>query len=94
MSGNAERLRAVARGRVQGVGFRDFVLQRARQAGLTGWVRNLADGGLECVAEGPRPALERLLSELQSGPPMARVEQVESVYWPAQGDLRGFEARF
>jgi len=76
MSGNAERLRAVARGRVQGVGFRDFILQRARQAGLTGWVRNLADGGLECVA------------------PMARVEQVESVYWPAQGDLRGFEARF
>jgi acylphosphatase len=74
-------LRAIVRGRVQGVGFRDFVWRRARFLGLVGYVRNLPDGrSVEVVAEGQRDDLEQLLEFLRSGPPAARVEQVD-VEW-------------
>ena len=83
----------MVRGDVQGVGFRYFVLRRAREAGLRGWVRNREDGSVECVAEGARTALERLLAELGSGPRMARVAQV-SAHWQApRGDLVSFDVR-
>ena len=68
-------LRAVVRGRVQGVFFRDFVRRHADQLNLRGYVRNLPDGGVEVVAEGERPALERLLEYLKEGPPAARGEE-------------------
>ncbi|MEW6754889.1 MAG: acylphosphatase [Candidatus Latescibacterota bacterium] len=55
-------------GRVQGVGFRAFAQSQARRRGLTGYVRNLRDGGVEVVAVGPRPELEELLAALRSGP--------------------------
>jgi acylphosphatase len=87
----AARLRAVVRGRVQGVGFRWFVARRARLTGLTGWVRNRPDGSVECVVEGPRPALERLLDELGEGPPSAAVAGVEAEWSPASGDLTPFD---
>ncbi|MDT7942998.1 MAG: acylphosphatase [Dehalococcoidia bacterium] len=80
MEGKAA-LRAIVRGRVQGVGFRDFVWRRARFLGLVGYVRNLPDGrSVEVVAEGQRDDLEQLLEFLRSGPPAARVEQVD-VEW-------------
>jgi acylphosphatase len=72
---------------VQGVGFRWFVIQRARRAGLRGWVRNRLDGAVECLAEGPRPALERLLEDLREGPGPALVSGVETEWQPATGDL-------
>jgi acylphosphatase len=65
-------------GRVQGVGYRAWTAQRARKLGLTGWVRNLADGSVECVAQGPRSALDRLVAACHGGPPLARVTRVES----------------
>jgi len=74
-------LRAIVRGRVQGVGFRDFVWRRARFLGLSGYVRNLPDGrSVEVVAEGERQALEQLLEYLREGPRAARVDEVE-VHW-------------
>lgn len=84
------RLHAVVHGDVQGVGFRYFVVRRARDAGLVGWVRNRPDGAVECLAEGPRPALERLLDELHLGPRPAEVTGVEVDWQPACGDLREF----
>ncbi|HEY8491055.1 MAG TPA: acylphosphatase [Dehalococcoidia bacterium] len=85
-------LRAVVRGRVQGVGFRQFVEWQARRAGLVGWVRNLPDGAsVEVAAEGPRPALEDLLRALYQGPRLARVESVEAEWGPAAGRFRDFE---
>jgi acylphosphatase len=79
-------LRAIVRGRVQGVGFRDFVWRRARFLGLVGYVRNLPDGrSVEVVAEGQRDDLEQLLEFLRSGPPAARVEQVD-VEWGEASD--------
>jgi acylphosphatase len=83
----------VVLGAVQGVGFRYFVLHRAREAGLRGWVRNCADGSVECVAEGARPALERLLAELGEGPRQARVAEVKADWQPPRGDLRSFDLR-
>src|SRR2546421_8024107 len=63
-----ERLHAVVRGDVQGVGFRYFVQRKADQLGVRGWVRNNDDGTVEVVAEGERAALEQLASALEGGP--------------------------
>ena len=72
---------AVVRGRVQGVGFREFVYMRARFLGLRGYVRNLPDmRSLEVVAEGDRPSLEQLLDYLRKGPRGARVDGLD-VAW-------------
>jgi acylphosphatase len=61
------------------VGFRYFVVERARALGLTGWVRNGADGQtVEVVAEGPEDALRELQAALRAGPPASRVERVEA----------------
>ena len=65
------------RGRVQGVGFRWFVRERARALGLTGWVRNTPDGAVEVFAVGNDEALRRLRALLRSGPSGARVSQIE-----------------
>ncbi len=89
------RLRATVRGRVQAVGFRQFVWTRAHRLGLTGWVRNGDDGrSVEVEAEGPPADLERLLHLLRQGPFGARVDRVEARW---EDDLRGcreFEVRF
>ena len=69
--------RFLVRGRVQGVGFRWFVWKTAERLGLGGLARNLPDGSVEVVAEGPGPALEQLAQALQRGPPLAQVERVE-----------------
>lgn len=61
------RLEARVTGRVQGVGFRQFVRYHARRLGLTGWVRNEPDGSVYLVAEGPRELLEQLLDAVRQG---------------------------
>jgi acylphosphatase len=73
-------LELVVRGRVQGVGFRYFVHQRAESLGLAGWVRNRPDGALELEAEGARAALEALLEAVRRGPGGARVTSVDEVW--------------
>ena len=89
------RLRAVVRGRVQAVGFRQFVWSRAQRLGLAGWVRNGDDGrSLEVEAEGPRADLERLLELLRHGPFGARVDRVEVEWAEELRGHRGFEVRF
>jgi acylphosphatase len=88
------RLRALIHGRVQGVGYRMYAVERARALGLDGYVRNLPDGRtVEVVAEGERPALESLLTALQRGPRLARVERVDTSWGAADGALGPFEAR-
>jgi DNA ligase D-like protein (predicted 3'-phosphoesterase) len=69
-------VRAVVDGEVQGVGFRDATVTRAREFGVLGWVRNGEDGTLLVHAEGDEQAVERLLAFLRDGPPPARVSEV------------------
>ena len=64
-------------GRVQGVGFRWFVRERARRLGLSGWVRNRQDGSVEVAASGEAGQLELLVGELRRGPTGASVSDVE-----------------
>jgi acylphosphatase len=80
------RLRAVVRGRVQGVGFRASVLHEGTKLGLAGWVRNLSDGSVELEAEGEGEALERLLAFCKRGPRSARVDSV-TTDWLEPADL-------
>jgi acylphosphatase len=87
------RLHVTVRGRVQGVGFRAWVRRRAVGLRVDGWVANRSDGGVECVAEGPRADLELLLGMLEAGPPGAYVEDVRPRWAPATGGLSGFEVR-
>jgi acylphosphatase len=92
--GARARARLIARveGRVQGVGYRAFVRERAEALGLAGWVRNLPSGDVDLEAEGPRVTLERLLRDLQKGPPASRVQHVHAEWAPARG-TNGFEIR-
>ena len=87
------RLEAGVRGRVQGVGFRYFVISLAMRLGLTGWVSNEQDGSIRCVAEGPRPDLEPLLEALREGPSSAIVEYVSEDWLPYTGHWGSFEIR-
>ncbi len=87
------RLEAVVRGRVQGVGFRYWVVRRATELGLTGWVANELDGSVRCVAEGAGPALDDLETLLRRGPTGAIVESVQAVRMPATAAFRAFEVR-
>ncbi|NWF79246.1 MAG: acylphosphatase [Chloroflexi bacterium] len=84
------RARVVIAGRVQGVGFRAHTRDRARAAGVEGWVRNLPDGRVEAVFEGTRPAVQRLVTWCYSGPNSAMVEKVEIQWEPATGKEGGF----
>jgi acylphosphatase len=95
MTGGAEvaRLDATVTGRVQGVGFRYFVLREAMDLGLDGWVANTTGGAVRCVAEGPRPHLDVLLERLREGPPAAIVDHVSEAFMPATGTLGPFTVR-
>jgi DNA ligase D-like protein (predicted 3'-phosphoesterase) len=70
-------IRATARGDVQGVGFRDATVRRARDLGVLGWVRNDDDGSVLVHAEGPREAIDGLVAFLHEGPRLAHVAQVD-----------------
>lgn len=80
------RRRFIVRGRVQGVFFRAATVERARELGLRGYARNLADGTVEVEAEGPEEALLALEHWLWRGPPLAKVEAVE-VHAPSEQPL-------
>jgi acylphosphatase len=69
----ARQLHLRVEGRVQGVGFRWFVQERATALALAGWVRNRGDGAVEVAAEGSAAALAALESALREGPPHASV---------------------
>lgn len=80
----------VIQGRVQGVGFRYFVVEEARQRSISGWVRNLDRGDVEVYAEGGRDTLEAFLLELERGPRMAYVDQMTVEWQSATGNFTHF----
>ena len=76
-------------GRVQGVGFRYFMQRRARALGVTGWVRNRADGGVEAVVQGSAEAVDAIIAVARHGPPSAKVTGVRIA--DAVGEFTEFE---
>jgi acylphosphatase len=86
-------LHAIVKGRVQGVGFRYFVLTSARRLSLNGYTRNLADGSVEVYAEGERPDLDELLRNLKQGPELADVENIDVKSGEARRQVHGFYIR-
>lgn len=78
---------------MHGVGFRYFVLREAKALGLVGWVANVPDGSVQCVAEGPRIQLEALVERLRQGPPAGIVEAVSVAWMTATGTFGSFGVR-
>jgi acylphosphatase len=76
------------------VGFRAFTQREARQRNLAGWVKNLPDGRVEAVIEGPKAQVDALLEKMRRGPRAARVDKLETAAQEPQGDLQGFEIRY
>lgn len=88
-----ERVHLRIRGRVQGVSFRAYARDEARRLGLSGWVRNMPDGSVEAVAEGPRAVLDRFVAWCRTGSPQAAVEHVDARFSPPTGETATFEIR-
>lgn len=84
------RARAFVSGQVQGVNYRWECVEQARQHGVSGWVRNLADGRVEAVFEGPEPAVRGMLGWCERGPAHARVDHVKVSWEPPTGAESGF----
>ncbi|MDQ1228858.1 acylphosphatase [Sphingomonas sp. SORGH_AS_0879] len=80
-------------GRVQGVGYRYWFIGRAKARGLTGWVRNRADGSVEAVVQGPEDEVARIVADAASGPPAARVDRVEAIEQPVDPAFNQLEQR-
>ena len=88
-----ERAHVRISGQVQGVFFRDSTRQKAEELNLVGWVKNLSDGRVEAVFEGPPDAVKEMLRWCEEGPRQASVEDVDAEVEDAGGDLSGFEVR-
>ena len=84
------RAHVLIAGRVQGVSFRWYTQRTAQRLGLTGWVRNLWDGRVEALFEGPNQQVRAAVTWCQHGEGMARVEEVEVTYEEASGEFKGF----
>ena len=80
-------------GRVQGVWFRASMRREAERLGVTGWVRNTADGAVEAVVQGPAEAVDALVEWARSGPPMARVDGITIEASEPHDPLSGYEKR-
>ena len=78
-------------GRVQGVGYRMYMVRQARELGLSGWVRNRQDGSVEALVQGAAQAVEAIVTWARRGPPSAVVTDVKVS--DASGEYQGFETR-
>jgi acylphosphatase len=85
-----KRIHLVIRGRVQGVYFRASSVREAKRLGLTGWVKNRADGAVEIVAEGEEDQVKDFLSWAQRGPSTARVDKVDTRWKSYTGEFASF----
>jgi acylphosphatase len=92
-AGKDRRVHVFVSGKVQGVGFRAFVQKEAVALGVQGWVKNLADGRVEAVAEGFREKVDALLEKMKKGPAAAQVEKVDVAEEATTGEFSKFEVK-
>ena len=91
---NLTALHIIVHGHVQGVGFRYFVQKHALTLDITGWVRNRPEGTVEIWAEGPRAALDTLVSRIGRGPRHGLVRRLEHEWYTAKDTFQGFDIRW
>jgi len=88
------QIQAIVTGHVQDIGFRYFAMQKAKALGITGNVKNLADGSVEVNAQGEKNKLEELIEALKEGPSHATIKEVE-VNWVVAGKkFEGFTVEY
>lgn len=90
----SRRVHVLIRGDIQGVGFRHHTAKKARELGLSGFVRNLPHGSVEIVAEGETAKVEELLVFCRRGPPMATVTEVVVEEEKVTGEFEGFAIQY
>ncbi|MEW6601558.1 MAG: acylphosphatase [Nitrospirota bacterium] len=88
------RVHLIIHGYVQGVYYRASTQEIAMNLGLKGWVRNLPDGNVEAVFEGPLDKLQRVIEWCEEGPPGARVTKIDRKWDDFSGEFSGFEVRY
>ena len=88
------RMHIFVSGKVQGVFFRSSTEEKAQEIGVTGWVRNLADGRVEAVFEGEREKVEEMVRWCRKGPQYAAVDSVEVIHESYKGEFPGFIIRY
>ncbi|MDO8627212.1 MAG: acylphosphatase [Candidatus Diapherotrites archaeon] len=89
-----KRIEAIVSGHVQGVGFRFFVLKTAKGLGLKGWVKNLPNGKVQTIAEGPEKEILEFLEHVKKGFFLSRVDKVEHTLEKALNEFNEFEVRY
>lgn len=89
-----KRMRIFISGRVQGVFFRAYTRETAMTLNLTGWVRNLYDGGVEALFEGDDTNVQSMLEWCKKGPPHAVVRHVDASEEPYTGEFRDFRITY
>ncbi len=88
------RMHIFASGKVQGVFFRSSTKEKAQEIGVTGWVRNLADGRVEAVFEGEQEKVEEMVNWYKKGPQYAVVDRVEVIPENYKGEFSGITIRY
>ena len=78
-------------GKVQGVGFRYFVLRQAQELGITGWVSNKPNGHVEALAQGDKEDLDQFIAKVKEGPSFSRVDDVILNWEDGQENYTSFE---
>ncbi len=78
-------------GRVQTVSYRYWALRQARGLRLTGWVKNLADGRVEAVFEGPKKEVEKVIKKCRKGPMLAGVKHIDVIWEKPKGEFTSFQ---
>lgn len=89
-----KRVHVYISGRVQGVCFRAMTQQTALNLKLTGWVRNMDDGRVEALLEGEDTAVDQMVVWCKTGPPAARVDDIDIIEKPYMGNLRSFNISY
>jgi acylphosphatase len=90
MPGTMKRVRVLVEGTVQGVWFRESTRREAEVHGVTGWVRNLPDGRVEAVFEGPEAGVEAMVQWVHRGPANAKVDRVQAWAEPPSREFAAF----
>lgn len=81
-------------GLVQGISFRYYTREKAKQLGLTGWVKNLSNGRVEAVFEGEKEKIEQMIDWVKQGPDLAQVKEVEVQWQEYENEFSDFEIRY